>query len=210
MPTYGDNTTSNSRYFQKGVFVDKAKIVSVEDYSNYPKRPSAEIKTMGQNNWAPQICLKLIVDTGIEMKMNVLGNFNYKKDPISGKQLEYIGWRQQSNGVQNLIFKLLGKFDTDENDGLAQATLDALVGKEFYKLRYCQPRDKMYEGRPSTQTWWKFETAVEGNDDVLYREFLKANLSPKKYDPNLWDDFQDEQKQREESFDPSKIEEDVI
>jgi len=193
MPTYGDNTTSNSRYFQKGVFVDKCKVQSVEDVSNYPKKQGAEIKVVGQKGWQPELCLKLSVNTGIEMDMYVMGRFQWKTDPISGKKLEYQGWKQRGNGVQNLLYKLLGEFKTDEFDAVPQALLNRLVGLEFYRLRYCQNRDKMYEGKPSFQTWNIFERVEEGNDDKLYREWLKVAPNRNDYDPNLWDEYQEEQ-----------------
>ena len=203
----GDNTTSNSRYFQRGVFVDKAKILSVEDLSNYPKKQSAEVKTIGNKNFQPQLCLKLKVNTGIEMDMYVFGKFNFKTDPISGKQLEYQGWRAKHNAVQNLLFKLLGTNAViEDDDSISLATLNKLVGLEFYRLRYCQNREKMYEGRPSFQTFNIFEKSIEGNDDVLYKEFLKSAGSLKDYDSNLFDEWS-EQQRGESGFDPSKFDE---
>ena len=209
MPVYGDNTTSNSRYFQKGIFVDKAKVISVEDMSNYPKAPKAEIVTIG-NGFQTELCLKLKVNTGIEMDMYVFGKYNWKTDPISGKQIDYLGWKQGGNAVQNLLFKLFGSFDTGENDVIPETLLNRLVGLEFYRLRYCQPPDKDYEGRPSFQTWNKFEKAVDGNDDVLYKEFLKSAGSIKGYDPNHFDDYNDAQRAGAETFNPSKEEEEDI
>ena len=205
----GDNTTSNSRYFQRGIFVDKAKIISVEDLSNYPKKPGAEIKTIGNKNFAPDLCLKIKVNTGIEMDMYVFGKFNYKVDPISGKKQEYLGWKAKHNAVQNLLFKLLGTNAViNDDDSIPQSTLNKLEGLEFYRLRYCQPREKMYEGRPSFQTWNVFERAVDGNDEILYKEFLKSAGSLKDYDPNLFDEYNDQQKTDETRFKPE--EEDVI
>ncbi len=207
--TLGDNTTSNSRYFQKGVFVDKCKVISIEDVSNYPKKPGAEIKTVGSKGWQPELCLRMKVDTGIEMDMYVMGKFNWKKDPISGKPTEYLGWKTKYNAVQNLLVKLLGTNAViNDDDSIPISTLNKLIGQEFYRLRYCQPRDKMYEGRPSFQTFHIFEKAVDGNDEVLYKEFLK--VLPKDYDQNLFDDWSEEQRAGETEFNPSKLEEDVI
>ena len=196
-----DNSVSNSKYHGQGVFTDKCKIISVEDFSNYPKRPTAQLNTMGDNGWQPELCLKLVVDSGMEMKMNVLGNYNWKTDPVSGKKISYLGWKQKYNSVQNLIVKLgLGTKAKNDDDTIAQSVLNAMPGKEFIRLRYCQDKDKMYEGKPSTQTWNVFSGVYEGADEDLVAEFKQANL--KKWDHNLWEDYQNEQKAKEESFKP--------
>ena len=193
-----DNSVSNSKYHGQGVFTDRCKIISVEDLSNYPKRPG-QTKTLGEKGWAPELCLALVVDSGIEMKMNVLGNYVWKEDPISGKKIAYLGWKKNQNAVQNLIVKLgLGNGAKGDDDTIMQSVLNAMPGKEFIRLRYCQTRDKMYEGKPSTQTWWKVSSVYEGAEEDLVAEFKQANL--KKWDHNLWEDFQNEQKEKESSF----------
>jgi len=208
--TLSDNTTSNSRYFQKGIFVDRAKIISVENLSNNPNESGAEVH-MTNSGKPRELCLKLKVDTGIEMDMYVFGKYNYKTDAISGKKLGYTGWRKKHNAVQQLLFKLLGTNATiNDDDTIPPATLNKLIGLEFYRLRYCQPREKMYEGKPSFQTFDLFETVAEGNDDILYKEFLKANTKADYYDPLLFDEWTAEQRAGETTFDPSKLEDDVI
>jgi hypothetical protein len=151
----------------------------------------------------------LKVNTGIEMDMYVFGKFSYKVDPISGKKQEYLGWKAKYNAVQNLLFKLLGTNAViNDDDSIPQSVLNKIEGLEFFRLRYCQPRDKMYEGKPSFQTWNIFERAVEGNDEVLYKEFLKAAANLKDYDPNLFDEYNDQQKADETQFKPET--EDII
>lgn len=205
----GDNTTSNSRYHGRGIFTDKCRILSIEDLSNYVKKPGAEIKTIGEKGFRPELCLKLRVDTGIEMDMYVMGNFNWKIDPISGKKIEYLGWKPKGNAVQNLLVKILGSNAIiNDDDTIAQSTLNQLIGKEFFRLRYCQTRDKMYEGKPSTQTWNIFAPVYEGADDDLVSEFNKVSTAFSKYDPLLWDEYQEEQKAKAAYFDPSKISDD--
>lgn len=192
MPTYGDNTTSNSRYFQKGVFVDRCKIITVSDESNYPKKKDAEVKT-SKSGKARELALKLVIDTGFEQEMWVFGKYNWKEDSISGKKIEYKGWKQRGNGVQNLLFKLFGEFSTDEFDAIKPQYLQRMPGMEFYRLRYCQTRENMYEGKPSFQNWNVFEKAEEGNDDKLYREWLKVAPNRSDYDPNLWEEYNEQQ-----------------
>lgn len=193
-----DNSTSNTKYFGNGIFTDRCRIVSVEDLSNYPKKPG-EIKTLGKNGWAPELCLSLVIDSGIEMKMNILGNYNWKEDPISGKKIEYLGWKKNGNAVQNLIVKLgLGKNAVLDDDSINPAVLKAMVGKEFIRLRYCETKDKMYNGKPSTKIWNIFNNVYEGADEDLVVQFKKANV--KGWDHNLWDDYQNEQKQKDTSF----------
>ncbi|WP_448506084.1 hypothetical protein [Immundisolibacter sp.] len=207
-----DNSVSNSKYHGQGIFTDRCKIISVEDLSNYPKRPGVQKKTLGEKGWEPELCLRLVVNSGMEMSMNVLGNYNWKTDPISGKKLEYLGWKQRGNAVQNLIVKLgLGNNAINDDDTISQAVLNAMPGKEFIRLRYCQGKDKMYEGKPSTQTWTTFSSVYEGAEEDLVAEFKKANL--KKWDHNLWEDYQEEQKSKESSFKPEEFapgEDDII
>lgn len=196
-----DNSVSNSKYHGQGVFTDKCKIISVEDFSNYPKKVGAEKKAWDSGK-EPELCLKLVVDTGFEMKMNVMGSYLWKEDPISGKRIAYLGWKQRGNGVQNLIVKLgLGAGAKMDDDSINPGVLNSMVGREFIRLRYCQTKDKMYEGKPSTQSWNVFSGVYEGADEDLVAEFKKANL--KGWDHNLWEDYQDEQKQKEASFNPA-------
>lgn len=210
MPTYGDNTTSNNRYFQKGVFVAKAKILSVEDHSNYPKKPGAEIKVSAKNK-PRELALKLRVNTGIETDLWVFGSYNWKEDKISGKKLEYLGWKQRDNAVQNLLYVLFGSFDTGAEDSIPQQLLNRMPGQEFYFLKYCQPKENDYEDKPSLKNWSIFKKCYEGADDELYREFLKVSdklITKKRYDQFHWDDYYENQRQQEASFKPP--EEDVI
>lgn len=206
-----DNSVSNSKYHGQGIFTDRCKIISVEDLSNYPKRPGPA-KTLGEKGWEPELCLKLVIDSGMEMTMNVLGNYNWKQDPVTGKKLEYIGWKQRGNAVQNLIVKLgLGTGAKFDDDTINPNVLKAMVGREFIRLRYCQGKEKMYEGKPSTQTWNIFSSVYEGAEEDLVGQFKQANL--KKWDHNLWEDYQEEQKKKEVSFNPAEFapgEDDVI
>jgi hypothetical protein len=195
-----DNSVSNSKYHGQGIFTDRCKIISVEDLSNYPKRPGV-IKTLGEKGWTPELCLKLVVDSGMEMSMNVLGNYNWKEDPVSGKKIAYLGWKQRGNAVQNLIVRLgLGNNAKGDDDTIMPAVLNAMPGKEFIRLRYCQGKEKMYEGKPSTQTWNIFSSVFDGAEEDLVAEFKQANL--KKWDHNLWEDYQNEQKGKDTSFNP--------
>jgi len=199
----GDNSISNTRYFGKGVFTDKCRIITVEDFSNYPKKPNSEVKSMGANGWQPELCLKLVIDSGIEMKMNVLGNYNWKTDPVSGKKLSYLGWKKAGNGVQNLIFELgLGEGAVNDDDSIAQKVLNAMPGKEFIRLRYCQTKDKDYEGKPSFQTWYAVSGLYEGAEEDLVAKFNKVSAKIKKYDPLHFDDYNEEQKVKGDSFNP--------
>ena len=210
----GDNTTSNSRYFQRGIFVDKAKILSVENLSNNPVTPGAEIHT-DSNDKPREIALRLKIDVGFEMDMWVFGKYNFKTDTISGKRTGYLGWKPKHNATQNLLAKLLGSNAVINDDGtIPDSTLNRLIGQEFYRLRYCQPRAKMYQGKPSFQTFDIFAKAIEGNDDILYKEFLKSNVKADYYDPLLFDEYTAEQRANSESFDTqamdSPAKEDII
>jgi hypothetical protein len=202
----GDNSQSNSRYHGKGVFTDKCKIISVEDLSNYPKRPG-ETKTIGSKGFQTELCLKLKIDSGIEMDMHVMGSYNWKLDPVSGKKIEYLGWKQKGNAVQNLLVKVLGDgAKINDDDTIPQSTLTSLIGREFYRLRYCQTKDKDYEGKPSFQTWNIFApTTVEVNEDALVSAFHKISANIKKYDPLHFDDWNEEQKAKSSEFKPTEF-----
>ena len=205
-----DNTQSNSRYFGKGVFVDKCKIISVQDMSNYPKNPGAEVKTIGSNNFRTELCLILKVDAGFEMDMYIMGNYNWKTDPISGKKLGYIGWKKAGNAVQNLLYKVLGdKAIINDDDSIAATTLNALPGKEFYRLRYCKRASEDYEGRPSFAVWNTYSSVFDGAEEDLVTEFHKISTKIQKYDPLHFEDYTEKQKKQEESFAPGD-DEDVI
>ena len=195
-----DNSVSNSKYHGQGVFTDKCKVLSVEDFSTCPNKAGSP-KRAWDSGKETELCLKLVVDTGFEMKMNVMGNYLWKEDPVSGKRIAYLGWKQRGNAVQNLIVKLgLGTGAKLDDDSVSPNVLTAMVGKEFIRLRYCQTKDKMYEGKPSTQNWNIFSSIYEGADEDLVAEFKKANI--KAWDHNLWEDYQNEQKAKEESFKP--------
>ena len=211
-----DNSQSSSRYHGKGVFTDKCKIISVEDFSNYPRK-GGETKVIGKNNFVTELCLKLKVDSVMEMDMHVMGSYNWKVDPVSGKKIEYLGWKTKGNAVQNLLVKVLGvNAKINDDDSIPSATLNALVGREFYRLRYCQTKDKDYEGKPSFQTWNVFaSTEAEVNEEQLVASFNKISSYIKKYDPLHYDDWNEEQKSKQTTFPPSEFapgveEEDII
>jgi hypothetical protein len=209
-----DNSSIENKYYGKGIFVDKCTILSVEDISNYPLKPRPEGKLeYGNNGWIPDLALILVVNVNDkEEKFFVMGKFRYKKDFVSGKIGEYLGWDSRGNAVQNLLVKLLGnKAIVNDDDSIDPKTLQMLIGKEFYRLRYCQTADKMYEGKPSFQKWTVFEPADNPeNIESLLSLFRKQSSFIKSYDPLLYDNYKENLEENKKTDEENGIESDAV
>jgi len=216
--TMGDSVGGESKYFKNGVFVDKVTIASIKDISNYPLKPKQVKNTIGQNNFEPELCLEIVVDTGsFEKKMVLFGYFDWKKDSVAGNK--YKGWKRGGNSVQSFLARLSPneKFTLNDDDTIPEKLLLNLVGKEFFKLRYCVGSyTKDGEEKPSFQDYKKIQLydEAEENADKLYSEFKKSLGWIKDYDPFYYDKWS-KATMDNDTFDPSEFsnddkDEDVI
>jgi hypothetical protein len=204
----GDTQTSNSQYHGKGVFTEGITIVRVEDHSNYPLQTGAPIKTIGQNGFAPQLCLKVYFEGGDkERHFTIFGSFKYQKeDKVSGKRTGYIGWNTVNNPIQSFLARMNnGKFAINDDDSIPSVLLKSVEGKKIIKLRYCRGE---YEGNPSFQDWQYIYPDGEGARENLFTDFLKA--SPKQHDPDLYDRYTMAQQAQSETFDSAQYDDDTI
>lgn len=203
--TMHDTTGSNSVYYNNGVFIDKCTIASIEDKSNYPTRKDLPTKTLGQNDFKPELCLLVKTEDG--RTFTVFGQFDYAKDQISGKEI-YKGWKKKGNAVQSFIARLSGgTFEINDDDTIPQKVLNRLLGKEFYKLRYCVGSYNSPEGeKPSFRDYRKIQPVEEGKDKELHQEFLKGLSFIKGYDPNYFEKWRDANDDST-SFEPGNLEE---
>lgn len=185
-----DSTGGSSVYYGNGVFIDKCTITSIEDKSNYPTRKDLPKKTIGQNAFEPELCLIVNLEDG--RKFTIFGQFDYNTDRVSGKQV-YKGWRNSGNAVQSFLARMSGgKFEVGNDDTILEKTLNNLIGKEFYKLRYCVGSYETADGeKPSFKDYRKVRPVDDGNDKELYAEFLKGVSYLKGYDPNYFEKWRD-------------------
>lgn len=212
----GDSVGGESKYFKNGVFVDKVTIASIKDLSNYPLIQKQVKNTIGKNGFEPELCLEIVVDTGsFEKKMVLFGYFNWKKDKVAGDK--YKGWKKGSP-VQSFLARLSPnkEFTLGDKDEIPERLLKSLVGKEFFKLRYCVGSyTKDGEEKPSFQDYKKIQLydEAEENADLLHNEFRKSLSWIKDYDPFYYDKWSKASQDAEDTFDPKEFEdsnEDVI
>lgn len=184
-----DNSVSDNKkysYMGNGIFIEKIKIESVVDKSNYPLAPVNPKNTIGNNGYAPELCL--VISEG-ERNYYIFGNYDYNEDKISGNK-KYKGWKRSGNSVWSLLFTLLGdKAIINDNDTIPSSTLYLLKDKEFYKLRYCIGGDKD-TGKPLFKDYPYFESADnEENKNKLYEKFIKSYYAQNYHDPNYYDEY---------------------
>lgn len=179
-----NSVNSNSKYFERGIFVDLITIDSVVDKSNYPLSPTAEKKTIGNNGFAPELCLEIMSN---DRKLYIFGKFEYRKDVISGNT-KYIGWKKAGNSVWNLLYVLFkDKAEINDDDTIPEKLLKAMVGKKFYKLRYCVGIDDK-TNKPAFNDYNYFTDGdKEENAELLYNKFMTSNRY--NYDPNAYDNY---------------------
>ncbi len=188
--------SGNVRFFPDGIMVERFTIAAVEDFSNYPLQ-----KKTKKNLWASgkpsQICLKLVVDTGMsERKMNIFGNFDIDYDRISGKMKKYNGWSIFGNMANSLITNLgLGENALNDDDSITDEVLKKLVGLPFYKLKYCIGPQKTgnYAGKPDYKDYSEvYDGFVNDGSDILYADWLTVADKFKKkrgYKPEWWNNW---------------------
>lgn len=199
----GDNNVSSVKYWNNGIFTERIKINSVQDKSNYPLQKGQTKNTVGKNAFEPELCLEIKYDNeGDAREKLIFGQFNYDKDPVSGKKMKYKGWSKY-NPVWSLLYTLLGKFQINDDDSIMPATLYKLSGKEFVTLRYCVGSQKDSD-KPGFKDFNQFALANDQNEAELvtkFRELVSAGKI-KSYDPNY---FEDHKSRTQSTFDPNQM-----
>lgn len=185
--TYTEQGSSTSKNFGKGVFGKKVKIMVAEDFSNPINQQP--LRTIGSKGFTPDLCLKLTVESdGKTSDMYVMGQFT--KDNISGR---ITGWNMQGNAVANLLSQFVGKdINVNDNFGIPESYVKALVGKEIYTISFCSGTYTKNDGTEglSYSIYNKYRKAdEESNLEDLYRMFLRSAPYLKKYDPELYETY---------------------
>ena len=181
-----NSVNSNSKYFDTGVFVDLIKIDNVVDKSNYPLSPTANKKTIGNKGFEPELCLEI---TSNDKKIYIFGKFEYREDTISGKT-KYVGWKRANNSVWNLLYVLFGdKAEINDDDTIPERLLKEMVGKKFYKLRYCIGMDDK-TNKPAFRDFSYFTNGdKEENAEVLFNKFANSDRFNYDYDPIAYENY---------------------
>lgn len=193
----GDNTQSEFRMVDAGLYLEKVTIKSVEDFSNYPLK-KGEKKTIGKNGFEPELCLK--ITSNDDRDYFIFGQFNWKIDPISGKKMEYKGWKKTNNGVWNLLYNLLGEFTIGDDDSIPDFVLKKLINKSFYKLKFCAGLDAT-TGEMKLKDYNVYKNADSPKaDEILLDLFYNDKYFYKKYDRNSAENYLAMKKARQ--FDP--------
>lgn len=195
----GDNSVSNVRYWEHGVFTERIKIISVTDKSNYPLQKNVPKNTVGKNAFQPELCLEVKYDSGTGVKEKLIfGQFDWDVDKVSGKKIKYKGWKQKGNPVQALIYALIGKFMINDDDSIMPSTLKKLEGYEYVTLRYCIGSQKDSD-KPGFKDFNMFMKYSDTAEQELFDKFYAKSAKISKYDPNYFEDHND----RNSGFNPS-------
>ena len=180
-------TNSGSSGTKSNIFVDKAKIATVQ------------IKYGVKEDWqtySDDISIHLTLDIGKDFQPNMYIGGNYKKDEVSG---EIVGWSTAFK--VKLFFDALGmpiKLDKGMQPQSSRLPADAeqvITGKEFLRLTYVSTKTKK-DGSPLWKDWQEtrnasydhnkfkaeFKEAV-GNNYV--KDFANANETEEASGP--WD-----------------------
>jgi hypothetical protein len=199
----GDNTKSDYKMVLPGIFIEKVKIKDVEDYSNYPLKKGPQ-KTIGEKGFAPELCLK--ITTNDDRTVYVFGKFDYKTDLISGKKIEYRGWKRNGNGVWSLLYTLLGEFPINDDDSIPESLLNKLKNKSFYRLRYCTGLDTN-NNQPVMKDYNKYSDAEKIKaDEILLEVFQNDKYFYSKYDRNAYENYMEIMRTKQAGFNPSDFE----
>ena len=191
-----ENTESEQAKVATGAYLRQAKIVSVEDMSNYPGQ--SEIKQFENSSWTPELCLILTVDDGFkeDKRFFLTGRFNRDK-----KSDEINGWNNWNNAIHRFVMRIIpSTIELNEGDyPIPKDVLDSMIGKSFQFVRYITAATYTADGgaeKPSYADWDKVFAADE-SIEVIKEEFAKecewimsAKRSEKyRYDPSAIDKY---------------------
>ena len=159
-------TNSGSSGTKSNIFVDKAKIATVQ------------IKYGVKEDWqtySDDISIHLTLDIGKDFQPNMYIGGNYKKDEVSG---EIVGWSTAFK--VKLFFDAIGmpiKLDKGMQPQSSRLPADAekvLVGKEFNRLTYLSTKTKR-DGGALWKDWQ--ETRHATYDQNKFKSEFKESVS---------------------------------
>jgi hypothetical protein len=180
------NKKSAAKNYYKGFYLNKYKIVKIEDLSNKPGRNDIII---GSKGFAPDICLNVTFESDkYRYERYLFGNYLYQKDSVTGDKV--VGWDTKRNAVYDFICEL---YDSDvklTDDYLVHPEiLDSLIGKEVWMIRY-----NNITGMSSF--FWAILEATDGNKQLILDLFEK--YKPKDYAIPIKEEKKKENKQDDE------------
>ena len=158
-------TNSGSSGTKSNIFVDKAKIATVQ------------IKYGVKEDWqtySDDISIHLTLDIGKDFQPNMYIGGNYKKDDVSG---EIVGWSTAFK--VKMFFDSIGlpiMLDKGKNPQSSRLPADAeqrLIGKEFLRLTYISTKTK----RDGGQLWkdWQ-ETRMPSYEVSKFKAEFKDSV----------------------------------
>lgn len=151
------NTQSLTNSHQSDIFVNEAKVLSVEIVENpYPTSPYP----------APDLAIKVKFDVGASFEPEDIITGNFKKDSVSG---EVIGWGSAFK-IGDFFLKALGITDislTGDNQIPAEYLKD-VIGKSVLRLTYAYTTSM--EGKNRFKPWNKFGS-IDKSPDILVKGF---------------------------------------
>ncbi len=190
-----ENTESEQAKIATGAYLRQAKVVSVEDWSNYPGQ--TELKQF-DSGWTPELCLILIVDDGFkeDKRFFLTGRFNRDK-----QSNEINGWNEWNNAVHRFVMRIIPNTIEihKDNYSIPKDVLDTIIGKSFQFVRYITAAtysDNQGNDKPSYADWDKV-FAIDESIEVIKEEFSKECewiMAPKRtekyrYDPSAIDKY---------------------
>jgi hypothetical protein len=190
-----ENTENEATKVATGAYLRQAKIVSVEDWSNYPGMLEPKQFDSG---WTPEMCLILVVDDGFKKDKNIFLTGRFNRDKDTGV---INGWNTWNNAIHRLLKRIaddVAEMNKD-NFSIPKDVLDALIGRSFQFVRYITAEtytNDQGEEKPSYADWDKV-FAVDESVEVIKEEFSKEcewimsdKRNPKyRYDPSAIDSY---------------------
>lgn len=174
--------TSQASSPRDGVFVSKARIISVQDVSNQPN-------SYGKTYDLGIECILAVDGLEFSPKFTVFGNYKRKPHPdgVPNPQGEVMGWGS-AYVVRDFFQTVLDEpFDHDSDQpSIPQEYLDKLLGKEFLRVSYRSGANPE-TGKSKYSSWNKVGKITESPDEVKMR-FLKnyqESKYPRNYTPEI-------------------------
>jgi len=197
-----------SNYKGNGIYVKKAKILSVEDLSNNPLNPKP-VKFTFNSGFQPEMCLKVnLLYEGKEepIPTYLFANYLREKGDKNGK---VIGWKGRNNPILDFGLLFYDDFDVPDNFDIPKEIL-MIKDVNVWVLSYCVGEgtgDR--SGKADFATWDRFEKDIpnEDMDDVLVSKFLSVaeyykNRNKQRYNPEFYEEYL---KMKSENNDNSSI-----
>lgn len=159
---------------------------TIEDIVDHSNPPGVKDYTIGNKGFTPELCIELKLRSDkFTYNKYLFGNYLWKTDEISDKQIECMGWNTKKNQLYNVLSELTNDdIALNDNFTIQESYLKSFVGKDIFILKYVTTDEH-------NKDFWFITLATEPNKYKMLDLFEQytpkdymGNSSPDKFTDN--------------------------